>query len=534
MNRWWPQIARRNIPTDVAAENVSQFDLLPFQLQSANGFVSLKDHEDTICYYRGTVERQLEILRRSLDASAVVLLWLDPFKLQLNSYVSSASHDDPILPGPFDRSSGIFGALKDNTELIICPYRPSSPAIPYYVSTAQVGCLYARKIVLSSSERMEEICVLCIDRNTENVWSRSDHELIGLTVEQIKSSLGIARDQIFINFDRKALQQVFNGLQILNAALDSESVYAAAVEALGHIVETDIVAIGSVDCDWLQLDFISDQTVQSSGQDRFSLEDSIAGQVVKYRRTLPDSAAITDTSRVINGLTLFNQYKSLLIVPLSQEEGPVSGVLLMAAGKKDRFPRHCRELIEMIASQVAIKLDLARAHDQINAMAITDTLTGIANRRAFQRGFSAMYERALRRASTFSLVVGDIDLFKRINDSYGHPFGDQVIRAVAEQLNDIVRVGDLAARIGGEEFAILLEDTDKRGALEVAERLRKKVEKLELWLQQKKIQVTISLGVSSFPSDTDNREKLFNFADQALYRAKERGRNQTVCWDETL
>ena len=145
-----------------------------------------------------------------------------------------------------------------------------------------------------------------------------------------------------------------------------------------------------------------------------------------------------------------------------------------------------------------------------------------------------MYERALRRASTFSLVVGDIDLFKRINDTFGHPFGDQVIRAVAEQLNDIVRVGDLAARIGGEEFAILLEDTDKKGALEVAERLRKKVEKLELSLHQKKIQVTISLGVSSFPSDTDNREKLFNLADQALYQAKEHGRNQTVCWDETL
>ena len=190
-------------------------------------------------------------------------------------------------------------------------------------------------------------------------------------------------------------------------------------------------------------------------------------------------------------------------------------------------------MISVIASQVAIKIELARSHDQIQQMAITDPLTGIANRRAFQRAFSAMYERAKRRSTSFSLIICDIDLFKRINDTYGHSFGDQVIQYIATLLDDVVRTGDLAARIGGEEFTVLLEDTGLTGAYDVAERLRKKVESAPLYFEGVAVPVTISLGVAAFPQDTDNHETLFNYADQALYRAKEGGRNRSVCWSAT-
>lgn len=532
MNRWW-QTARKRASSGNVSEGLSPVDLFPFELQNSHGFIFVKEHESMLHHFRKIVESQLEILQRSLAASTVVLLWVGPSKSQLVLYAHAGS-SNYLKEGPFERSSGVLGALKDNIELTICPYRASSPAIPYYLSTTEVGSFYAQKILVYGTDCLEDVAILCIDRCPQCRWTKNEHALISLTVEQIKSALCIVRDQLFIDFDRRVLQQVFNGLQRLNAALDLESVYTAAVEALNYIVDADIVAVGSVDHDLLKLDFFSDQTIQTTKQNKFVLEDSIVGQVVKYRRTLPDSATFSAHGQVINGTTLFDQFKSLMVVPLFQEEGPVTGVMIIAAGEQNQFPRSCRELIEMIVVQVAIKLDLAKAHDQINTMAITDPLTGIANRRAFQRGFSAMYERALRRGSSFSLIVGDIDLFKRINDTFGHPFGDLVIKEVARQLTYIVRVGDLAARIGGEEFAILLEDTDNKGALEVAERLRQKVEKLELSCQQKKVRVTISLGMTSFPKDTDDQEKLFSYADQALYRAKERGRNQTVCWHETF
>ncbi len=136
-------------------------------------------------------------------------------------------------------------------------------------------------------------------------------------------------------------------------------------------------------------------------------------------------------------------------------------------------------MIEMIAAQVAVKLDLARAHDQINEMTLKDSLTGIANRRAFDRALAAMSERALRRHSPYSLILCDIDYFKRINDTCGHPFGIRSSARLPPNLTGC-RSGDLAARIGGEEFAVLVEGADGPGAFEVAERLRADVENLTL------------------------------------------------------
>jgi diguanylate cyclase (GGDEF)-like protein len=163
-------------------------------------------------------------------------------------------------------------------------------------------------------------------------------------------------------------------------------------------------------------------------------------------------------------------------------------------------------------------------------MATVDELTGIANRRAYHCGFEAMLDRARRRESSLYLVLCDIDYFKRINDRYGHPFGDLVLQQVAKMFHRVVRTNDLAARTGGEEFAILLEDTDLEGAWSVAERLRALVAEQQLPVAGERVSVTISLGIAAFPQDANSMEKLVSCADQALYDAKAKGRNRTVVW----
>jgi diguanylate cyclase (GGDEF)-like protein len=207
-------------------------------------------------------------------------------------------------------------------------------------------------------------------------------------------------------------------------------------------------------------------------------------------------------------------------------------VLIVAAMKAEQFSRSCREQVEMIAAQLAIKIGLARAHDQINAMTLTDPLTGIANRRAFQRAMDSMHERAVRCHGVFSLILCDIDFFKSVNDNYGHPFGDCVIQQLAKQLAQIVRSGDLAARIGGEEFAILVEGSDGDASCDIAERLRTNVEQMKLYTQNKAVTVSISIGIASFPDVSRDKEQLIHCADQALYRAKKEGRNRVVRWQE--
>ncbi|MFK5926412.1 MAG: sensor domain-containing diguanylate cyclase [Desulfuromusa sp.] len=505
-------------------------DMLPFQLEENSGLIS-SDRLHVIREFRDNIKNQLKILRISLDATSVVLFWSGPLIEQLTTYAFS-SHCDNLVAGTFPSGSGVLGVLKDHNEIALVPYHLNSPTIPYTSDSAAVGSFFAQSLSCNSADQRNtgNYGVLCVDRASQDEWSPLERILITATAEQILQNLRLSRDLLYTDVERQTLQLVFDGLQRLNSALDMESVYRAATQALGLLVDADLFAISLIHSNYHELCYLDGDCTEQMLNHKFVLDDSLVGQVVKYRKTFPETSAYAGRAPVVNGLKLFDLYKSVLVVPLLQDDRPVTGVLIISARSENMVTRNCREMIEIIAAQVAIKIDLAHSHEQIQQLAITDPLTGIANRRAFQRGFTAMDERARRRSGSFSLIICDIDLFKRVNDTYGHPFGDQVIQQVASQLNEVVRTGDLAARIGGEEFAILLEDTGLSGALDVAERLREKVEKLSLFSQGVAVPVTISLGVAAFPQSTDNQEKLFNCADQALYQAKESGRNKSICW----
>ncbi len=532
MGNWFEKLVKhRRSAEELPAEDTAT-ELLPFSLEHDSDLISA-DRLYIVRQCRGSIEGQLKILQMALNATSVVLYW-SGVEEQLVPFVAS-SHSTDFTLSSVSTAFGILGALKNQDEVTLTPCRTNSPAIPYYRSNSSAGSFFASVVSYPGSERCQNgnYGVLCIDRHSPSSWSQSDRTFIAITIEQIMNILLQTRDLLFTDVERRTLQLVFNGLQTLNSALDLSSVYCAATKALEQIVEADYFAVSLVDGDHHHLCYSTGDMPDSKMNKSFKLEDSLVGQVVKYRRILPESSNRFSTAPVINGLKLFDTCESVLVIPLLQEEKTVTGVLIIASQKQKKISRSCREMISVIASQVAIKIELARSHDQIQQMAITDPLTGIANRRAFQRAFSAMYERAKRRSTSFSLIICDIDLFKRINDTYGHSFGDQVIQYIATLLDDVVRTGDLAARIGGEEFTVLLEDTGLTGAYDVAERLRKKVESAPLYFEGVAVPVTISLGVAAFPQDTDNHETLFNYADQALYRAKEGGRNRSVCWSAT-
>lgn len=530
MVNWFTKLTGHRPRNSAHIGELSSVDVLPFYLEKDSGLIS-SDQLYLVHQFRECVENQLKILRTALNATSVVLFWSGPSPEQLTTY-AFASQSDKLVIGTFLTGSGILGVLKKHDTIALAPYCQASPAILYYRDSTHVGSFFAQSLSCGevAQRKTGNYGILCVDRVIQSEWSPVDKSLIAATADQLLLTLSLSRDLIFTDIERRNLQLAFDGLRALNAALDIESVYRAATLALGLIVDADLFAISLIHNNYHELCHISGDCAEHILNHKFVLDDSLIGQVVKYRRTLPETSSYAGRAPIVNGSRLFDTYKTVLVVPLLQDDRPMTGVLIIAARGEGLLPRNCREMIEMIAAQVAIKIDLARSHEQIQLMTITDPLTGIANRRAFQRGFAAMVERARRRSGSFSLIICDIDLFKRINDVFGHSFGDQVIQQVALQLKEVVRTGDLAARIGGEEFAVLLEDTGLKGALDVAERLRRKVEALGLLFQGEMVPVTISSGVAAFPQHTEDQEKLFNYADQALYRAKENGRNRSVCW----
>ena len=180
---------------------------------------------------------------------------------------------------------------------------------------------------------------------------------------------------------------------------------------------------------------------------------------------------------------------------------------------------HIRDSVVQAAPILANQRNLALAEMR----AASDALTGLPNRRAADESIKRMVAHAGRSVTPLSVILFDLDHFKRINDLHGHDQGDKVLAAIGQTVTTAIRASDFAARYGGEEFLVLLPDTARAGAVEVAEKLRRAIERLEL---ANVGSVTASFGVSSLPEDAAEPEYLLRVADRAMYAAKARGRNR--------
>ncbi|OGK09182.1 MAG: hypothetical protein A2W80_02065 [Candidatus Riflebacteria bacterium GWC2_50_8] len=214
---------------------------------------------------------------------------------------------------------------------------------------------------------------------------------------------------------------------------------------------------------------------------------------------------------------------NLLALPLSGDKG-ILGVLYLVDHPQG-FSEADVELLSDISVQIAIAIQKAQLHQ----LAITDGLTGLYIHRYFQLRLDAALTKARRRQEPVSLILFDVDHFKKFNDTWGHQIGDKVLKQVAEITAATVREGiDLAARYGGEEFTVIMPNTSLEGAVQLAERIRTNIEQATLVQDEKTISITISLGCAAFPEHAVDKENLIKAADEALYRAKQAGRNCTV------
>ncbi|MGD9164452.1 MAG: GGDEF domain-containing protein, partial [Chromatiales bacterium] len=191
-----------------------------------------------------------------------------------------------------------------------------------------------------------------------------------------------------------------------------------------------------------------------------------------------------------------------------------------------RFRKSEVDQIENMLAALLYPLRNALLYRAAIHSAFFDSMTGVKNRTAFDSNFTRDIEYSRRKQSELSLIVLDIDYFKRINDNYGHIIGDDVLRKVAQCVENTIRSSDALYRYGGEEFAIVLNGTDEMGARLLAERIRQNVENLHIEAL-KSVRVTLSLGVAVL-QHKESPDQLFTRADNALYRAKQEGRNRVV------
>ncbi len=191
-----------------------------------------------------------------------------------------------------------------------------------------------------------------------------------------------------------------------------------------------------------------------------------------------------------------------------------------------------QELEKALQAENQVRKEIETLYQEVERLSLIDPLTELSNRRSFNTESLRLFQLAIRHQNNLSYAMLDIDLFKKVNDTYGHDFGDKVLIAVAKESQKQIRKTDLLARFGGEEFCFLFPETDLNGASLVAERVRHAISKLEFHSKKSRFSVTVSIGISGLLDSNDKMESIVKRSDDALYKAKRNGRNRVVVWED--
>ncbi|MFH2007786.1 MAG: diguanylate cyclase [bacterium] len=511
-------------------QEAKDFRLISATLSSGGGR-SREEQEQHL--YHGAVESihqaiffTLELLKDTLNVQSCVLLWLDD-RGETLSIKEMVTECDMVRDAPFPALSGVLGGVVKNRAAINL-VEPGVKAIPYYGTGATVGAFLGVPVVETGHLRG----VLCLDRVGPQAFGGTERELLEEAARQIMHT--VQAERMFCAVERSKYEQerFFKASEMLNSALGLEAVYETAFRAAREIVEFDFGTITLFDDERKRhvIAAVSGEALEPFSGLSYADNAGLVAMAIKNRHFLPAGGELRDRGQVIFTKKMsLPGVSSLVVYPLIAGDRAL-GAFVLADRERGLFTADRREMLGVIANQVAVSVQNGQMYKQMEEMATTDGLTGLVNHRTFQDRFSEMLARAERAEKPVTLLLTDIDHFKSVNDTYGHPVGDAVLRSVAKVLQEQARTVDVVARYGGEEFALVLEDTDSQGALILAERIREEVGALKHPSDQGTFACTMSLGVASYPDDGKHKQLLVERADQALYHAKEHGRNQSVCF----
>ena len=192
----------------------------------------------------------------------------------------------------------------------------------------------------------------------------------------------------------------------------------------------------------------------------------------------------------------------------------------------------CAPMILVAYITTMLAADIRYAVDKIKQVSDTDELTGTYNMRAFSSMLQRAFRQSVRYGHALSVVMIDSDNLKQINDTHGHESGNRLLQHLVRCIREQLRGSDVMARFGGDEFIVLLPETSNKGALEMAERIRKSIEISRFDVRTGDTNITVSLGIASYPEDGGNLDIILEKADKAMYRAKQRGRNRVIAYTD--
>lgn len=465
-----------------------------------------------------------EILQHSIDAvvnrfgyaeAAISLLTVDNM---LEVTAIAGTQDFGYRPG---FRQGIGKGIIGHTAAIRKTYIAKHVATdPYYFSNDEH---YGSAICTPILSDKDLLGVLYVESVEANGFDGQDVTTLETLSNQISASLQRASLYSKSQEHLLVMSTVQAVSRVIISSLDLETIFATVVKELKESFGYTHVSIYLLRDDYLhlgaQVGYPLDMLIH-----KIHISQGVTGRTIKSKTV----HFIPDTSKEPSFLRADNNLTSEICVPLLKE-GNVLGTLNVESDANRILTEKDVELLTTLSGPISLAVDNARLHAQVKEMAMTDAVSGLSNRHALEQILTAEVERSRRLGHPLSLIIFDIDSFKAYNDKWGHPAGDTRLRATAKMIQNILRKYDIAARFGGDEFAIILPNTDEAGAFEFAKRLQSsaRASTQEIPIENKGVSGhTLSIGVATLPKNGNSVESLMLAADHAEMKAKRLGKNQ--------
>ncbi len=444
------------------------------------------------------------------------------------SYLVSVVYDLAVLPVLIYHTGGLESTfyLFFYVTIAIAAYMLT---IPYALTTIVLMCLlysYVTKDQLHLAEwfgfamRVGFMWIFFLALTYASDYMRkSEHRLLKLFDKLNMRTSELEKSQA-------QLEMIYENSRVLAGILEPDGVVREIVRIMGNTLQYTCYAI----------------VLQDKSRGYYYRARYLHGQANFHLKALQVSSddlidKISRTSEAVrvNNTTSRNDYKplnpearSVMFVPM-MAHGQSQGLLIAESTEEGFFTERDEQLLSVVARSAGLALENAALHKRTEELSIIDELTECYNYRYFIRKLQEEKKRAVRYDLPLSIIMVDIDWFKKLNDSYGHEVGNLVLKALAGIIKRCVRDVDIFARYGGEEFVVILPQTPQQEAYRIGERIREQVETHVVDAGSSgKLRITVSVGVSSYPENGRSEEELVSVADQALYEAKDQGKN-LVC-----
>lgn len=482
----------------------------------------------------GLLEETGRIIAESLDEQEILKRSIDAITTQFGYAISAISKvvednmlEVTVITGTEDfgylagykqkMGDGIIGRTAQIQKTYITENVSKDPY--YFSSSEHFGSAICTPIYKGESL----FGVLYIESIESNAFDELDLKTLEILAMQISGALQRAVLYTEAQENLRILSALQDISKTISSSLEKDIIAKQVISAMQSAFGYTHISIYTLEEDYLnivaEVGYLNKEIII----EKIHVSQGVSGRTIRTKEV----QFIEDTRKDDVYLTADTAITSEICLPLLKE-GVVIGTLNVESDRSRRLTQADVNLLTAIASPLAVAIDNARLHEQIKKMATTDAVTGLSNRYVFEQALAAEVERAQRLSMNVSLIIFDIDSFKEYNDTYGHPAGDAYLKAIAGIIKNNLRKYDIAARYGGDEFAIILANSNEQNALTFAKRLQEPTwqgANVDSLVNHSPI-YTLSIGIATFPTDAHTHNELLIAADNATLRAKHLGKNR--------